>query len=727
LAEHPPCKRKVFGSIPKAGTSAPRRRKAVLLVVLGAGVAGGPLQAAERVIVSGSIAERAAAEAPHAISLIDAETLRAAGPLIHLGEALVRVPGVLANHRHNHAQDLQLSSRGFGARAGFGVRGLRLLTDGIPATMPDGQGQPAHFDLAGAERVEVLRGPFSVLYGNSSGGVVALFTAPATRPEAEAALDIGSFGLRQLRAGLARPLDDGFDARASVATMQIEGFRPHSRARRGLAHLRLGWRDADDRLTLRAGAFEQPAQDPLGLTRAQFDADPRQTTAQATRFDTRKSARQQQAGFSWQRRLDGGALREARLTAYTGAREVVQWLAIEPATQANPRHGGGVVDLDRRYHGFEARWRWGWEQLDLVAGVADERQQDARRGFNNFTGSGATSVLGTTGDLRRDESNAARTRDVFAQAEWAPARDWLASAGLRAGRVGLRAIDAYRSNGDDSGQLAFDYRNPVLGLRWQAQRGLALHASVARGFESPTLGELAYRPDGVGGFNSALRPQTSRQLELGAKARGGTPDAATWTAELAVFAIAVENEIGVATNAGGRSSFQNVGRTARRGVELAWQAPLGAGWRAALSLTTLHAAYVDGFLACAGLPCTAPTVPVAPGNRVAGTQAGSVWAELAWRDAARGEWAAELRGQARTAVNDANDEFAPGHALLSLRWARRFEAATPDWQAELQLRVDNAANRVAVASVIVNDANRRYFEPQAPRSVLLSLRLQPRR
>ena len=155
---------------------------------------------AAEVVITGSIAERVVVDAPYAISVVEREALREAGPMLSLSEALVRVPGLVVNNRANYAQDLQISSRGFGARAGFGVRGVRLYADGIPATGPDGQGQVSHFDLAGAQRIEVLRGPYSVLYGNSSGGVIALVSAPAMRREAEGELDIGSFGLRQVRA-----------------------------------------------------------------------------------------------------------------------------------------------------------------------------------------------------------------------------------------------------------------------------------------------------------------------------------------------------------------------------------------------------------------------------------------------------------------------------------------------------------------------------------------------
>ena len=680
--------------------------------------------AGQRIVITGSISERAAADAPYAITLVDREALRAAGPLLNLSEALARVPGLVVNNRNNYAQDQQISARGFGARASFGVRGLRLYSDGVPATMPDGSGQVAHFDLAGAERVEVLRGPFSVLYGNSSGGVIALFSAVPQRFTAEGALDVGSFGLRQVRAGVSTPLGDTADAgwhlSASAAAMQIDGFRPHSAAERRLANLRLGWRGAADRVSLQFSAFDQPADDPLGLNRAQFDENPDQTAPQATQFNTRKTARQHQLGASWTHRFatdaDAGALRSSELAAYAGRRSVAQWLAIPAGTQGNPRHGGGVIDFDRSYHGLEGRLRWTLGTLDLTAGAALEYQSDDRRGFENFTGTGAAQVLGTTGRLRRDESNSASTRDLFVQGEMPVAERLTASAGLRAGRVQQDVRDRYLSNGDDSGALSYDYRNPVVGLRFDAAPGLRLHASAGRGFESPTLAELAYRPDGVGGFNQALKPQVSQQLELGAKWRQGD-----WEADAVLFRADVKDEIGVATNAGGRSSFQNVGRTRREGMELsvAWQ--ISPAWRTQLALNTLDARYLDGFLACAGIPCLAPSVPVPAGNQVAGTQRGSAWAELAWRSGTLGHWGLEWRAARGTAANDTNSEFAPGYGTLNLRWSDSF-ALGAGWAVETLVRVDNLADRRFAGSVIVNDANGRFFEPNAPRSLLLALR-----
>ncbi|WP_425261906.1 TonB-dependent receptor family protein [Rubrivivax sp. RP6-9] len=672
---------------------------------------------AERILITGSIVERVVDEAPYAITVVGRDALRSAGAQVNLSEALARVPGLVVSNRSNYAQDLQISSRGFGARAGFGVRGIRLLADGIPASGPDGQGQVAQFDLAGAERVEVLRGPFSVLYGNSSGGVISLVSAPVRRFAVEGEMDLGAFGFQQLRGTVAAPLGGGFSLRASGSAMAIQGFRPHSAARRDLASARLGWQGTADTVTVQASAFRQPAKDPLGLSRAQFDADPYQTAPQATTFGTRKDSSQQQLGASWTHRFADGALRDVQLAAYSGRRNVTQWLAIPAATQSNVRHGGGVIDFDRDFSGADLRARLSWQHVDLQIGAAHDRQTDARRGYENFTGTGDSQVLGVTGTLRRDETNTARSTDVYAQGEFRLGAGLALSAGVRSGRVTLAAQDAFLANGDDSGSVAFRYDNPVLGLRWQVAPGWQLFTSVARGFESPTLGEMAYRADGSGGFNTALAPQVSRQAEVGGKWRSAQADA-----ELTLFQADVDDEIGVATNAGGRSAFQNVGRTQRRGVELAGGWAPGGGWRTRGALTWLDAVYADGFLTCAGIPCTAPTAPVPAGNRVAGAQRGSVFAELAWRSAVVGEFGVEVRGVGRTPVNDANSDFAAGHALTALRWSWGRDTGGGT-RLETLVRLDNVAGRRAAGSVIVNDANGRYFEAAAPRALTLAVRV----
>jgi iron complex outermembrane recepter protein len=326
-------------------------------------------------------------------------------------------------------------------------------------------------------------------------------------------------------------------------------------------------------------------------------------------------------------------------------------------------------------------------------------------------------VYGGVGALRRDEDNSAESRDVYAQLEAPLSSALFGSAGVRAGKVRLKASDNYLSNGNDSGRREFSYSNPVLGLRWQLSPQWNMHASVARGFETPTLGELAYRPDGTGGFNGNLMPQESRQAELGIKWRTGGI-----ALDAAVFDVQVEDEIGVATNAGGRQSFRNVGRTERRGLEFAGEWRFAPQWRTAATVTLLDATYRDGFLACAGIPCNAPTVPVAAGNRIAGTQRGLAFGELAWQPTPRSEFGLEVRKASALTANDTNTEAAEPYTVWALRARQRY-SLPGEMQLELLARIDNAGDKAYAGSVIVNDANGRFYETAAPRAWLLSVKL----
>ena len=676
----------------------------------------------DSVVISGSGVQRRAFETPYAISVVDEKELRSAGPMVNLSESLSRVPGIVANLRNNYAQDLQLSSRGFGARSTFGIRGLRLYTDGIPATMPDGQGQVSHFDIAGARRIEVLRGPFSALYGANSGGVISLVSAAPTGNAYAVDGDVGSNGLWQARLGAEALLSGGWNIRVQASQFSTDGVRPHSAAERTLGNLRLGWVGAQDTVTLLLNSVDQPAQDPLGLTREQFDTDPFQTTPQAILFNTRKTTGQTQGGGSWRHRfIDAGALSESALTLYAGQRDVTQWQAIPPATQANPQHPGGVIDLGRDYSGLDARLIWRWDRASLIAGVATEQQREARRGYQNFIGGGADAQLGVTGALRRDESNRVRSSDLYLQGEVALAPDWMLTAGLRSGRLRVQTRDHYIANGDDSGTLSYGYTTPVVALQWLPSPAWNLYVSAGQGFESPTLNELAYRPDGGTGFNTTLQPQTSLQVEVGAKWRD---DALGLGLDLAVFRAHTDDEIGVLTNAGGRSTFQNVGSTRRSGAELGGRWQLHPQWRALLALTYLDAVYDDSFQTCAAVPCTRPQdrITVPAGNKIAGTMEKSAFASLAWRLLPQTELALELRYQGQMPVNDRNSDFSPSATVGALRLSH----SVPLGPGTLSLlaRLDNLTDKVYAGAVIVNEGNARYFETAAGRTALLAVRWQ---
>jgi iron complex outermembrane receptor protein len=630
-------------------------------------------------------------------------------------ELLDGLPGVVARDRQNYAQDTQLSIRGFGARSTFGVRGVRLYVDGVPATMPDGQGQLSHFNVIGAERVEVLRGPFSALYGNASGGVVQWWSgigaaADPWRVRATWGSDDTFTAGAQLR-GARGP----FDYNVAASHFETAGWREHSRARRESLNARLGWSLGEGRdLTLVMNYLDAPdAQDPLGLTRAQFEADPRQATAVATQFNTRKSVRQPQAGLVYQQLAGAGSL---RLMAYAGERTVEQFLAVPVAVQANPLHAGGVVDLDGGYGGADARWSWQGElagrPFDFTVGASADRQRQHRTGYENFVGD----VLGVKGALRRDQEDRVSSLDQFAQAWWQWSPRWSGLVGVRHSEVNFRSDDDYITarNPDDSGRTDYSATTPVAGIVFRASDATQLYASLGRGFETPTFNELGYRADGGAGLALDLRPATSRNYELGAKWQGREQAAAT----LAVFRADTEDELAVASNTNGRSTYRNIGRTRRAGVEAGWTQPLAARAQLELAYTWLQATVREGYLVCASSGCAVPNTWVAPGTRLPGVPRQQFSARWVWRPA---PWqlAVEMEAADSTGVNDLGSEASPGYGLLALAASREWRAAQGTLRAFA--RIDNVFDRAYVGSVIVNDGNGRYYEPGPGRSFLVGM------
>lgn len=644
---------------------------------------------------------------PAAISSVSAEQLRNDALGVNLADDVMTVPGLLARNRYNYAQDQQISIRGIGANSAFGIRGVRVYQDGIPATGPDGQGQVSQFNIDSASRLEILRGPFSALYGNSSGGVVQLFTATGNGPpQLRTGVVYGSFG--NLRASLnalgsAGPLGYNLD----FSHFRVDGYRDHSSARSESFNSKLNYSLNDaNRLTLVANVISRPqAQDPLGVTPTQFAADPESTDPAAIRFNTRKSLHQQQAGLIYD--LDISDSQAVRVTGYYGHRAVLQFLSIPTATQGAPTSAGGVVDLGRRYGGADARWSWKGSllerQMTWVVGLSYDRQNELRRGFNNFVGT----QLGVQGTLRRNENNIARNLDEYAQGTWDFAELWSAMVGVRRSDVKFDSEDHYitATNRDDSGRVSYGATSPVAGLVFKPQDWLRVYASYGQGFQTPLGSELAYRPDGGAGLNLALQPARSNNVELGLKVDINP----AVTAEFALFQAQTRNEIVVDTNIGGRSTYQNSGRTRRRGAEYSLNYKIAPDWRFQLAYTYIDAYYSDAYLTCLAAPCPTPTLLVGAGSRLPGVPKHNVYAVLRWgRDSG---WHASVSGQYVTdvAVNDVNSVFAPAYGLVGVDAGYGMELGSGKLNAFL--RVNNLLNRRYIGSVIVDDGNSRYFEP----------------
>ena len=655
------------------------------------------------VVVTATRNAERALDIPASIDSIGAAAIRDGQPMVNLSESLVRVPGVYAANRNNYAQDLQISSRGFGARAPFGVRGVRIYQDGIPQTQPDGQGQTGSFSLLSAARIEVLRGPFSSLYGNASGGVISVFTENPS-PAPYGYLGGGGGSYRMWTAGAkGSAASPTFGGIVAASEFQIDGYRDHASARRDIGNAKLTWDPtADTHLTLIGNSQYQPeTQDPLGLTRAEWQANPRQADPVATTFNTRKTINQVQGGIGLDQRLnDAWSL---TVTGYLGNRRVEQFLALSGVA---PTSSGGVTSLDGTFQGIGARVIWRGEWLGgpvtfTLGGDADKLDQ-TRKGFVNQNGQ--------LGDLRRNENDIVSDIDGYAQIEWSFAPAFFAVVGVRTSAVKYTSDDFYITpqNPNDSGQQTYHNTGPALGLTWRVTDTINAYATYGEGFETPTLVELAYRNVGTG-LNFGLQPATSQMVELGVKAVIASQHRVT----LAVFGATTRNEIVIDTATGGRTTYKNADRTKRRGLEAEWTGAFPYGITTQVALTWLKATFEEPF--SSGTP---PTI-VPTGARLPGAPPFQAYGELAWTPGGYGGFntAVEMQAVGKVYVNERNSDAAPAYQVANARvgFAQAYGAA----RFTEFVRVNNLFNRNYSGSVIVGDTNSRYFEPSPRRNFFL--------
>jgi len=668
----------------------------------------------QTVTVTATRFDARAFDVPASIDRIDGDSVREARAQVNLSESLGGVPGLLARDRQNYAQDTQISVRGFGARSTFGIRGVRLYVDGIPATLPDGQGQISNVDLGSVGRIEVLRGPFSALYGNSSGGVILVFTEENTGP-ARLGFGVagGSDGLLRFSAQ-ASGTSGALGYSVSGSHFRTDGYRDHSATERNIGNAKLVLRpDADSQVTLIANSVDLPrAQDPLGLTRAVFESNPRGVDKSAIDFDTRKTVNQTQGGLIWQRRLD--ASNSVQALVYLGHRGTEQYQSIPVAAQGSPLAPGGVILLGRNYQGADLRWTWKSRLLDaplaIVGGLSVDSLNEQRQGYQSFIGT----TFGVRGALRRNETNDVSSTDQYLQAQWQFAPQWTLNAGLRHSSVRFRSTDAYivGANPNDSGSAQYGATLPVFGVAYAPNEQWRIYATAGRGFETPTLNELAYRSSGGTGLNFGLQASRSNSIEAGVKAR----PAGLGEFTAAVFQTRTSDEIVTQTNLGGRATFQNAGATRRSGVELAWSDTFFGALRAQVAATALDATYRDGFGTCTVTPCATPNQLIPAGNRIPGIAKGVLYAALNWAPASGLRGGLEARYLTRVYVNDANSDAAPAYAVAAANLGYVLNAGP--WELGGFVRVDNLFGRAYAGSVIVNEGNSRFFEPAPGRTWL---------
>jgi len=512
--------------------------------------------------------ERDLYETPAAVSVTNEPDIREGQQRLQLDESLDTVPGLFFQNRYNFAQNLRLSTRGFGARAPFGIRGIRIQVDGIPYTLPDGQSQIDAVDLDSAQRIEVIRGPSSVQYGNASGGVIDITTARGDEmpPGARLRQDVGSndYYKTTFQANGSEGATSGI---ATASWLNYNGYRDQSQVEKGLFNGRVshGW-GAGQRLTATFNALHTPkAEDPAGLTASQVEQDRRQATANAERLDAGQDVDQQTLGLLYETAKTG-----------TGDLTVSTFFTRRDFAQQLPFPGPSRIAYDRQFYGVSTDYQQGSEVAGLaltwVVGADLHRQVDERRRYSvSFNGD----VTGQT----QDETQNGTTAAVFAQGDLALTERLNVSLGTRFDRLRLSVDDHRISDGDDSGSRTYREFSGFAGVSYRLAPRQQFYATVGTAFEAPTFTEFA-NPDGSGGFNPDIEPQQALNREVGI--RGSLGQGIRY--DLALFSIRVDDEI-LPYEINNRTFYENAGRTERNGVELGLKWDISYAWRVTSAVT----------------------------------------------------------------------------------------------------------------------------------------------
>jgi iron complex outermembrane receptor protein len=640
------------------------------------------------------VGEEAVPEVPHPLSAVGGETIQRGNRQVALDEALEGIPGVFVLNPHNFAQDTRIAIRGFGARADFGIRGIRLLVDGIPATSPDGQGEVDGIDLGSAGRIRVLRGPASVFYGPASGGVILIDTEQDQgMPFSSARLSLGEDGFRHLQVKAGGQAGD-LGALLSLSHFRTDGHRAHSETENRRLNGKITYRsDPGKQLRLVFNVIDYPLQnDPGGLTREEAKRDPARARDRNLQYDAGESVSQQRFGIQYGQSFEGGGNLE--LTVHATRRDFANRL---------PFSSGGQVELDREVSGARLVLDKPFGELFLSAGAELGYQDDDRRNFDNLEGQRGERVL----DQREEVDNLG----FFLYGRGTLPGGWLVSAALRYDTLTFEVTDSLLADGNDSGRIDFTEWSPMLGLSHHLGEGHLLYTNLTTSFETPTTTEFD-NPEG-GGFNTELDSQLARNVELGLRGRFRVKDLA-WDYDLALFRIDIEDLLVPFELPGspGREFYRNAGEGLRKGLEIAAGTRLTDWLQVRFDYTYSDFTYEnyqtpDGDFS---------------GNRIPGIPRhfGGVSLKVDTRTGFFADWRTTFTGTFY--ADDANAErispVSVSRLTLGWRWS---EAA---WLVEPFLRIDNLFKESYFANIRLNAFGGRHFEPAPGRRIFWGIRLR---
>lgn len=654
----------------------------------------------DEVVISASGFKQKIIDTAASITLINRNQIQSGQARDSLSEPLNRVPGIFALNRQNYAQDLQISSRGFGANSTFGTRGIRLIVDNIPGTVADGQGQTSHIDLPSTDRIEVMRGPFSVLYGNSSGGVIRIFTQDGgPKNELQPYFEIGSYSQRKI--GIqASGISNKTNYLLDVGDFHTNGYRMHSAADRLNANSKLKFKvGGDTSISLVANNVNLTAQDPLGLNQNQLATNPQQAGTGAITQNTRKSVLQTQAGMTIDTRLDRS--NQLVFTPYYGQRHVTQFLN----AQVN-----GVINLKRDFYGMDSKWIHKTQALQMpltvVSGIDINENDDHRQTFQNNSG-----IQGSPG---QDYRMGAKNVDQYIHADWRLLEHIALNLGARNSQTSLSSVSNNPNNNANSGSTTYKALTSMASLQYFLTESSNVYVSYGSSFDTPTLNQVTYSNAGLISTcssqcaNFELLAATTKQIEIGFKSKVSN----STQVNLAFFNANTTNDIVVGGSLSGRTSFTNAPKTNRQGLEGSAQFLMPFNLEMNLAYTVLSATVKEAYLNNGAY--------VLSGNRIPGVPNQGFFAELLWVKPNKAmEAAVETRVNGSMAVNDINSSsVASGYAVMNIRGVLRQELPG-GWSFSQFFRINNILDRSYVGSVIVNQAFARFYEPAATRNWMI--------
>jgi iron complex outermembrane receptor protein len=638
---------------------------------------------------------------PYAVGVLDRTALQRGQQTVGVDEALNNLPGVVVSNRYNFSLDQRISIRGFGSRSNFGVRGLKILLDGVPQTLPDGQSQLTNVDFADIDRAEVLRGASSSLYGNASGGVISFRTEGAAP---------GPFAQRvRLQGGSGKRANDNFykwqswtsgrsgsvSGTLSVSQFKADGFRQHSAAEfrqlsGGLDYAVTGSTLATLRLSL---ADDPEAQNPGALTFAEYSTNPDSAAASNINRGADKDAQQHQLALGI-RHFDAAG-NEFEATVFGVLRDLANPIAAPPFSGA-PLTAGTYIAIDRVVGGARGslnhRLGKGERAPRLIAGADLQRMRDDRENFVSDAGQRTATVL-------LDQREQVTELGPFAQVQWSPQEQLLLSAGARYDWIRFTVDDRFTSDGDDSGARTMAAASGNVGLSWTPNQRFVPYLNISTSFETPTTTELVNKPDGSGGLNPELGPQRAVNYEIGAR---GQPSPMV-SYSVALFLGRIRDAIVQGPEVGGRAFFRNAGKTHNDGVEIG------------LSFTPIPELSLNGAYTYARYRFASGDS--LDGNRLPGIPE-HFW-RLGLRSNLPGEFYVDADHTISTSIaaNDANTPslVVPAYSVTNARvgWDGRLGsmAIGPF------VGINNLLDRRYVGSVTLNGIGGRVYEP-APRRVV---------